>query len=252
MFVLLQRYTFWSNSQHISPRLSKTHCCLYYCKDTLFEAIHNHNVVYSVYLVLFVLLQRYTFWSNSQPLDNQYKIIGVVCITAKIHFLKQFTTNFSHIYFTFSCLYYCKDTLFEAIHNNGFKLVVNSQVVCITAKIHFLKQFTTRDLTTSICLRLFVLLQRYTFWSNSQHPLSSFLPLYVVCITAKIHFLKQFTTDKRNKILEEGLFVLLQRYTFWSNSQPLIACLYLLGSCLYYCKDTLFEAIHNMVDMWRN
>ena len=42
-----------------------------------------------------------------------------------------------------SCLYYCKDTLFEAIHNYRRinRLVLN--VVCITAKIHFLKQFTT-------------------------------------------------------------------------------------------------------------
>ena len=42
-----------------------------------------------------------------------------------------------------SCLYYCKDTLFEAIHNVSPSLIVHCKVVCITAKIHFLKQFTT-------------------------------------------------------------------------------------------------------------
>ena len=41
------------------------------------------------------------------------------------------------------CLYYCKDTLFEAIHNKYLVLIISTLVVCITAKIHFLKQFTT-------------------------------------------------------------------------------------------------------------
>ena len=42
-----------------------------------------------------------------------------------------------------SCLYYCKDTLFEAIHNLSSASKCPLMVVCITAKIHFLKQFTT-------------------------------------------------------------------------------------------------------------
>ena len=44
-----------------------------------------------------------------------------------------------------SCLYYCKDTLFEAIHNSLITISLKSKVVCITAKIHFLKQFTTDE-----------------------------------------------------------------------------------------------------------
>ena len=62
-----------------------------------------------------------------------------------------------------SCLYYCKDTLFEAIHNRKISISNKHAVVCITAKIHFLKQFTTP--LSSFCSRLalFVLLQRYTF-----------------------------------------------------------------------------------------
>ena len=144
------------------------------------------------------------------------------------------------------------------------------QVVCITAKIHFLKQFTTcREYKVNWQV-LFVLLQRYTFWSNSQHILVIHHIVYVVCITAKIHFLKQFTTDVYNSVFAVcclyyckdtlfeaihniifftlsyiGLFVLLQRYTFWSNSQRQIVVAFLIPCCLYYCKDTLFEAIHN-------
>ena len=62
-----------------------------------------------------------------------------------------------------SCLYYCKDTLFDAIHNDAGEWVNGENVVCITAKIHFLTQFTTCGLCGCNAQRLFVLLQRYTF-----------------------------------------------------------------------------------------
>ena len=141
--MLLQRYTFWSNSQLVFLVFASTLCCLCYCKDTLFEAIHNRLL-----------------WRKSLP--------SVVCVTAKIHFLKQFTTCSFICQNVICCLCYCKDTLFEAIHNMW-------------------NEYKRRS-------KLFVLLQRYTFWSNSQQPLMC-LPLHlVVCVTAKIHFLKQFTT----------------------------------------------------------
>ena len=87
----------------------------------------------------------------------------VVCITAKIHFLKQFTTGGGQSRETQRCLYYCKDTLFEAIHNYVLCRNLFLIVVCITAKIHFLKQFTTTTSLEQIDIQLFVLLQRYTF-----------------------------------------------------------------------------------------
>ena len=323
MFVLLQRYTFWSNSQPSSFKTLCWFCCLYYCKDTLFEAIHNSYLPLNInwyvvcitakihflkqfttawkqllrYPQLFVLLQRYTFWSNSQHTNSTWDILLVVCITAKIHFLKQFTTSalgqragtglFVLLQrYTFwsnsqpllvwqpsilSCLYYCKDTLFEAIHNSKRCFLDRVSVVCITAKIHFLKQFTTTTKRPHYHLLLFVLLQRYTFWSNSQlsaslnsmtvgclyyckdtlfEAIHNFILKYpqlsyVVCITAKIHFLKQFTTMSKRSTAQSLLFVLLQRYTFWSNSQLELAVILCVMSCLYYCKDTLFEAIHN-------
>ena len=62
-----------------------------------------------------------------------------------------------------SCLYYCKDTLFEAIHNSIKTDIREYIVVCITAKIHFLKQFTTWFSAVVLLVLLFVLLQRYTF-----------------------------------------------------------------------------------------
>ena len=148
---------------------------------------------------MFVLLQRYTFWSNSQP---------------------------------------------------AFKVMYSLIVVCITAKIHFLKQFTTLIGMTAIYPELFVLLQRYTFWSNSQPS-----PLLKSIQTGCLYYCKDtlFEAIHNSHWYERylsWLFVLLQRYTFWSNSQQRDNLIKQGKSCLYYCKDTLFEAIHNQHLKW--
>ena len=195
---------------------------LNYCKDTLFEAIHNrrltHHILigivlatakihflkqfttscqtFSVRLQLCLLLQRYTFWSNSQQ--------SWVTDTPILH-----------------CACYCKDTLFEAIHNSMYLQKMIVSIVLATAKIHFLKQFTTLQWVQDCSWLLCLLLQRYTFWSNSQPLQAAHEHEWIVLATAKIHFLKQFTTPATPCVVEED--------------------------CACYCKDTLFEAIHNVV-----
>ena len=197
MFVLLQRYTFWSNSQLIPSFSLIVISCLYYCKDTLFEAIHNRLSTLQSLRPLFVLLQRYTFWSNSQRLSTADSFRGC-------------------------CLYYCKDTLFEAIHNYTQTRLLDVLVVCITAKIHFLKQFTTCYRKSAVTPLLFVLLQRYTFWSNSQ-PADAKNVGQNRCLYYCKDTLFEAIHNKRWLLLFNCLlFVLLQRYTFWSNSQQFI------------------------------
>ena len=141
--LLLQRYTFWSNSQPNSIHEKIGDNCACYCKDTHFEAIHNYQLSSCFIDTLCLLLQRYTFWSNSQlvqwwGVNTQY------------------------------CACYCKDTHFEAIHNTKKKNLENLLIVLATAKIHILKQFTTTTRRYSAFSKLCLLLQRYTFWSNSQ------------------------------------------------------------------------------------
>ena len=117
--LLLQRYTFWSNSQRASRKTKRDTNCACYCKDTHFEAIHNISVsIYSLAEIvlatakihilkqfttflffhiskrkLCLLLQRYTFWSNSQHDVLLNRHCFIVLATAKIHILKQFTTT---------------------------------------------------------------------------------------------------------------------------------------------------------------
>ena len=218
--LLLQRYTFWSNSQRMT-RFKITRCyCACYCKDTHFEAIHNTPAITAVFASivlatakihilkqfttvstirlklswLCLLLQRYTFWSNSQRAsqvcwscfhcacyckDTHFEAIHnhpqsrvrnkeIVLATAKIHILKQFTTLGVRYFYRYYCACYCKDTHFEAIHNPVTWIVNYAQIVLATAKIHILKQFTTENTKKNLNQLLCLLLQRYTFWSNSQ------------------------------------------------------------------------------------
>ena len=195
---------------------------------------------------LCLLLQRYTFWSNSQLFVFWRLLIR-------------------------NCACYCKDTHFEAIHNLLNRRLLLDRIVLATAKIHILKQFTTCGNIDINLLTLCLLLQRYTFWSNSQ--LLTLLSMFVrncacyckdthfeaihnfdrhdcclswiVLATAKIHILKQFTTFQPILCDYLSLCLLLQRYTFWSNSQPLSVWTNFLLYCACYCKDTHFEAIHN-------
>ena len=175
----------------------------------------------------------------------------IVLATAKIHILKQFTTEASWIDRLNYCACHCKDTHFEAIHNGSLNSSTIDFIVLATAKIHILKQFTTTKTQHPYKHTLCLPLQRYTFWSNSQQILdkmldgsdcachckdthfeaihnavagSQFLGV-IVLATAKIHILKQFTT----------LFLMF-RLVFY---------------CACHCKDTHFEAIHNPILMKR-
>ena len=194
--------------------------CACYCKDTHFEAIHNREMTLSVRRRLCLLLQRYTFWSNSQP----------------IHFA---------FHFFFDCACYCKDTHFEAIHNKEYVPLSVPVIVLATAKIHILKQFTTLSVWTNLFLLLCLLLQRYTFWSNSQRSTAARKwGVYCACYCKDTHFeaIHNYKSLNSKMVI---LCLLLQRYTFWSNSQRWPGCSQRRRNCACYCKDTHFEAIHN-------
>ena len=92
---------------------------------------------------LFMILQRYTFGSKSQP------------------------TNWNCRTFE-SCLWYCKDIHLEANHNIEARNAEQGVVVYDIAKIYIWKQITTSSGKTYTLMQLFMILQRYTFGSKSQ------------------------------------------------------------------------------------
>ena len=219
-----------------------------YCKSTIFQANHN--------LIACELISP-----------------SVVCDTAKVRFFKQITTELNTIAnnpalfailqkYDFSsksqlicssktpkirCLRYCKSTIFQANHN--YKRTNNDGriVVCDTAKVRFFKQITTLKSRNLSASWLFAILQKYDFSSKSQHAYQEkqgcvcclryckstifqanhnlFFTIlifnFVVCDTAKVRFFKQITTITKISDMSVG--------------------------CLRYCKSTIFQANHNIV-----
>ena len=194
LFAILQKYDFSSKSQQKKKECQEMECCLRYCKSTIFQA--NHNII---------LWE----WEDKQ----------VVCDTAKVRFFKQITTKLLSLtklrklfailqkydfssksqpkrvgyQSLWSCLRYCKSTIFQANHNSiGFP---------------------------PSTFRLFAILQKYDFSSKSQHETSSYIMHLVVCDTAKVRFFKQITTMLRFWKRPIELFAILQKYDFSSKSQ---------------------------------
>ena len=165
----MQRYTFWSNSQPKPYHHNQFHVVRANAKIHILKQFTTKHHLLAGLRMLYVLMQRYTFWSNSQHLSVTYHYATVVRANAKIHILKQFTT-------------------YDA------KTAEGAIVVRANAKIHILKQFTTIWRNEAFAGWLYVLMQRYTFWSNSQRNCRRRLRKCVVRANAKIHILKQFTT----------------------------------------------------------
>ena len=92
LFAILQKYDFSSKSQPVARLPLRVMCCLRYCKSTIFQANHNQRQREEFEKTLFAILQKYDFSSKSQPSNN-----SSLC--------------------SFSCLRYCKSTIFQANHN---------------------------------------------------------------------------------------------------------------------------------------
>ena len=194
LFVILQKYDFSSKSQPILCGIHPCLSCLWYCKSTIFQA--NHNTIWFLmsHNSLFVILQKYDFSSKSQPdiqLTSSYisclwyckstifqanhnislrqlMIEALFVILQKYDFSSKSQQRPSFSTLEYSCLWYCKSTIFQANHNLFLELVYKLPAVCDTAKVRFFKQITTKFDLLHSHLELFVILQKYDFSSKSQ------------------------------------------------------------------------------------
>ena len=71
----------------------------------------------------------------------------------------------------------------------------------------------------------------------------------VVCDTAKVRFFKQITTVIQKVLILLMLFAILQKYDFSSKSQLSSSLGIGIARCLRYCKSTIFQANHNLVQV---
>ena len=168
---------------------------------------------------MFAILQKYDFSSKSQQALRFLLCCSVVCDTAKVRFFKQITTLRTLCRNLYSCLRYCKSTIFQANHNPL--------------------------LAVELLYLLFAILQKYDFSSKSQLSKIRLTHSRVVCDTAKVRFFKQITTDYQQFLVPCRLFAILQKYDFSSKSQHLQSKSPVIGCCLRYCKSTIFQANHN-------
>ena len=271
LFAILQKYDFSSKSQLICWLVRLRSCCLRYCKSTIFQANHNPICEYITYPGLFAILQKYDFSSKSQLLIRVYCKYSVVCDTAKVRFFKQITTvssartawfllfailqkyDFSSKsqptpltrYLLWSCLRYCKSTIFQANHNLLIRWLIGWWVVCDTAKVRFFKQITTLVLLILRVLLLFAILQKYDFSSKSQQSYPDNVTIVGCLRYCKSTIFQANHNACYARCISIQLFAILQKYDFSSKSQlsPMMIDMYL--SCLRYCKSTIFQANHN-------
>ena len=220
MLFTLQRYEFFSKSQQSRDRESNSsRCCLPY-KGTNFSANHNDSSCNFFIVGMLFTLQRYEFFSKSQ--QCRYSAI------------RQYRC----------CLPY-KGTNFSANHNTG---AVNVPYVCdvvYPTKVRIFQQITTELGNCFPYSSMLFTLQRYEFFSKSQHlgrpahpPDGCCLPYKGTNFSAnhnllslrlsitidvvyptKVRIFQQITTAQElRKAIPQMLFT-LQRYEFFSKSQ---------------------------------
>ena len=89
----IAKVRFWKQFTTALKVLRSWLWCLPYCKGTILKAIHNWTCHLINFILVFTVLQRYDFESNSQ--------------LQKIH-----------VNIRLRCLPYCKGTILKAIHNH--------------------------------------------------------------------------------------------------------------------------------------
>ena len=246
MLFTLQRYEFFSKSQQQVPIMERNHRCCLPCKGTNFLANHNRaerqgargkDVVYLAKVRIFqqittaficgvlqlqmlFTLQRYEFFSKSQ-----HRLV--------------------HSNNSLRCCLPCKGTNFLANHNRGKSSTRMNIDVVYLAKVRIFQQITTSRNRNIKSLKMLFTLQRYEFFSKSQHRASIHCINVGCCLPCKgTNFLANHN-KLRSNIGRTMMLFTLQRYEFFSKSQPYCLSLPSCSRCCLPCKGTNFLANHN-------
>ena len=167
-----------------------------------------------------LILQRYYFESESQ-LKEYSKMLFIGC-----------------------CLSY-KDTILKANHSAENVISCLKQAVAYPTKILFWKRITAAKCVDRFSTKLLLILQRYYFESESQQTSGAKVAPLCCCLSYKDTILKANHSCANLKEIIFPLLLILQRYYFESESQPIaINNLSAVGCCLSY-KDTILKANHS-------
>ena len=220
-------------------------CCLSY-KDTILKANHSYYV-------------RYCY------------LYRAVAYPTKILFWKRITALYVIYKQTNSCCLSYKDTILKANHSTKSSLDCQYIAVAYPTKILFWKRITAHLFFVHIKNSLLLILQRYYFESESQRVLliefidfccclsykdtilkanhsapGSPLPASLaVAYPTKILFWKRITAGRYVDDFYIVLLLILQRYYFESESQPIHSRMQEVGCCCLSYKDTILKANHS-------
>ena len=143
------------------------------------------------------------------------------------------------------CLRYCKSTIFQANHNKNTLNSPISLLFAILQKYDFSSK-SQRNFIYRIVRRSCLRYCKSTIFQANHNLYVCFWEFrIVVCDTAKVRFFKQITTLISVWSHLSRLFAILQKYDFSSKSQHYAEGSGYTGSCLRYCKSTIFQANHN-------
>ena len=171
-------------------------------------------------MMLFTL-QRYEFFSKSQPNQTANKTNGRCCLPYK-------GTNFSANH---NCFVIKKKLLSDVVY---------------PTKVRIFQQITTSATSSCRGKRMLFTLQRYEFFSKSQLEQLFADDDYRCCLPYKgTNFSANHNSNQWDAIVDLMLFT-LQRYEFFSKSQRFQSILRLCARCCLPYKGTNFSANHNI------
>ena len=139
-------------------------------------------------------LQRYEFFSKSQLIYDM-RVIRERC-----------------------CLPY-KGTNFSANHNQVAQNDRSSLDVVYPTKVRIFQQITTESEAYHRQMMMLFTLQRYEFFSKSQHSICAYTTCYDVVYPTKVRIFQQITTSLPYSSVRVTMLFTLQRYEFFSKSQ---------------------------------
>ena len=114
-------------------------------------------------------LQRYEFFSKSQPFLVLLSAYRDVVYPTKVRIFQQITTFLRQDFFWKRCCLPYKGTNFSANHNPMIRDRGRKFDVVYPTKVRIFQQITTVSPCNSVKLVMLFTLQRYEFFSKSQH-----------------------------------------------------------------------------------
>ena len=192
-------------------------------------------------------LQRYEFFSKSQPFLVLLSAYRDVVYPTKVRIFQQITTFLRQDFFWKRCCLPYKGTNFSANHNPMIRDRGRKFDVVYPTKVRIFQQITTVSPCNSVKLVMLFTLQRYEFFSKSQRGLTSIFTSSDVVYPTKVRIFQQITTICHIHIYNNLMLFTLQRYEFFSKSQPNEANKLDVTRCCLPYKGTNFSANHNAV-----